>query len=150
MSAELLSVLPGLLIGLVLGVGWHWARDRRERRSQDAALLLDRLSRTERELDRAMALREALLLRAGEAGEWWRPAVELAAGLHDAAAVCGDPRLADLPDPVPVEEVIRAAARSREALNAEVLPPPPPPPEGLLLVQRSAGPSAAKATPRIG
>ena len=150
MSAEVLSLLPGLLIGLVLGVGWHWARDRRERRSQDAELLLDRLTRTERELDRAMALREALLLRAGEAGEWWRPAVELAAGLHDAAAVCGDPRLGDLPDPVPVEEVFRAAARSGVALNAEVLPPPPPPPEGLLLVPRWGGPSAATATPRMG
>jgi len=145
MSEEALSLLPGLLIGLVLSAAWHWVRERRERRSQDAALLLERLSRTERELDRAMALREALLLRAGDAGEWWRPAAELAAGLRDAAAVCGDPRLAELPDPVPVEEVIRAAARSREALFAEVLPPPPPPPEGIVLVQRSAGPSTAKA-----
>ena len=145
MSEEALSLLPGLLIGLVLGAAWHWVRERRERRSQDAALLLERLTRNERELDRAMALREALLLRAGDAGEWWRPAVELAVGLRDAAAVCGDPRLAELPDPVPVEEVIRAAARSREALVAEVLPPPPPPPEGIVLVQRSAGPSTAKA-----
>ena len=126
MSEEALSLLPGLLIGLVLGAAWHWVRERRERRSQDAALLL----------------------RAGDAGEWWRPAAELAAGLRDAAAVCGDPRLAELPDPVPVEEVIRAAARSRAALFAEVLPPPPPPPEGIVLVQRSAGPSTAKATRR--
>lgn len=86
-----------------------------------------------------MAMREALLLRAGDAGEWWRPAVQLAAGLRDAAEVCGDPRLAELPDPAPVQEVIRAAARSREALRAEVLPPPAPPPEGLVLVRRSAG-----------
>jgi hypothetical protein len=149
MSDEALSLLPGFLIGLVLSAAWHWARGRRERRSRDAALLLERLTRTERELDRAMALREALLLRAGDAGEWWRPAVELAAGLRDAAAVCGDPRLAELPDPVPVEQVIRAAARSRDALSAEVLPPPPPPPEGIVLVQRSAAPSTAKATPPI-
>lgn len=145
MSAELLSLLPGLLLGLVLGATWHWVAERRARRSRDAALLLDRLTSTERELDRAMALREALLLRAGEAGEWWRPAVELAAGLRVAAEVCGDPRLAELPDPVPVEEVIRAAARSRAALSAEVLPPPPPPPEGIVLVRRS---STAKARAR--
>jgi hypothetical protein len=138
-SAEVLSLLPGLLIGLILGAGWRWAGERRERRSREAAQLLDRLVRTERELGRALALREALLLGEGESGEWWRPGVELAAGLRDAAQVCGDPRLADLPDPVPVEEVIRAAARSRDALSAEVLPPPPPPPAGLVLVRRSAG-----------
>jgi hypothetical protein len=138
MSGALSPLLAGLIVGLALGFGWRWAAECRERRSRDAALLLDRLARTERELERAMALREALLLRAGGTGEWWRPAVELAAGLRDAAEVCGDPRLADLPDPVPVEEVIRAAARSREALSAEVRPPPPPPPEGLVLVRRSA------------
>jgi len=138
MSHEALSLLPGLLIGVALGAGWRWAGDRRERRSRDAALLLDHLVRTERELGRAMALRDALALRAGEAGEWWRPAVELAVGLRAAADVCGDPRLAELPDPVPVEEVIRAAARSRRALTAEVLPAPPPPPEGIVLVQRSS------------
>lgn len=139
MSAELSPLLAGLIVGLALGLGWRWAGERRERRSRDAARLLDRLTRTERELERAMALREALLLRAGQAGEWWRPAVELASGLRDAAEVCGDPRLAELPDPVPVEEVIRAAARSRQALSAEVRPPPPP--EGLVLVRRSAGSS---------
>ncbi len=148
MSAEIGSLALGLLIGMALSLGSRWAGGRRERRSRDAALLLDRLARTERELGRAMALREALLLRAGASGEWWRPAVELAAGLRDAAEVCGDPRLAELPDPVPVEEVIRAAARSREALSAEVLPPPPPPPEGIVLVQRSAGPSTTKARGR--
>jgi hypothetical protein len=137
-SGEVLSLLPGLLVGLALGAGWRWAGERRERRSRDAALLLDHLARAERELSRAMALRETLLLREGEAGEWWRPAVDLAAGLRAAAEVCGDPRLAELPDPVRVEQVIRAAARSREALRAEVRPPAPPP-EGIVLVRRSSG-----------
>ncbi|HMO00764.1 MAG TPA: hypothetical protein PKD59_15240 [Miltoncostaeaceae bacterium] len=139
MTADLSPLLAGLIVGLALGLGWRWAGERRERRSRDAAQLLDRLTRAERELERAMAMREALLLRAGDAGEWWRPAVQLAAGLRDAAEVCGDPRLAELPDPAPVQEVIRAAARSREALRAEVLPPPAPTPESLVLVRRSAG-----------
>ena len=129
MSAELLSVLPGLLIGLVLGVGWHWARDRRERRSQDAALLLDRLSRMERARPGDGPARGAAAAR-GEAGEWWRPAVELAAGLHDAAAVCGDPRLADLPDPVPVEEGDPRRRPLAGGADAEVLRRRPRRPRG--------------------
>lgn len=139
MSAEVLSLFPGLLVGLALGLGWRWVGERRERRSRDAARLLERLAAAERELPRAMALREMLLLREGEEGEWWRPAAELAVGLREAAEVCGDPRLADLPDPVPLEEVVRAARRSRDALRAELLPPPAPPPRGIELVRRSAG-----------
>ncbi|HTI35478.1 MAG TPA: hypothetical protein VL422_17510 [Miltoncostaea sp.] len=139
MSSEVVSLLLGLAVGLLLNIAWQWVRGRRERRSRNAARVLDRLGAAERELGRAMALREALLLREGEAGEWWRPAAELAAGLREAAEVCGDPRLAELPDPVPVEEVVRAARRSREALRAELLPPPAPPPRGIELVRRSAG-----------
>ena len=145
MSSEVLSLLPGVLIGLALSAGWHWARERREGRSREAERLLHHLTDSERELRRAMALREALALRAGEEGEWWRPAHDLAAGLRDAALVCGDPALARLPDPVPVQEVVHAAARARTALRDEVLPPRPPPPAGLVLVRRSAGGPAARA-----
>ena len=140
--SELVPVLVGVVLGLVLGAGSRWARDRRARRSRQAACLLGHLADTERELERAMGLREALVLRAGEAGEWWRPAAELAASLRDAALLCDDPRLARLPDPVPVEEVVRAAGRARAALRAEVLPDPAPPPQGLVLMRRSAGAGA--------
>ena len=145
MSSEVLSLLPGVLIGLALSAGWHWARERREGRSREAERLLRHLTDSERELRRAMALREALALCAGDEGEWWRPAHDLAAGVRDAALVCGDPALARLPDPVPVQEVVHAAVRARAALRDEVLPPPAPPPAGLVLVQRSAGGPAARA-----
>jgi hypothetical protein len=138
-GSELLAVLLGVAVGLVLGAGSRWARGRRRRRSRDATRLLGHLAATERELRRAIALREALVLRSADEGEWWRPASDLAAGLRDAAVLCGDPRLARLPDPVPVEEVVRAARAARDALRAEVLPAPPPPPEGLVLLRRSAG-----------
>ena len=137
-GSELLAVLLGVAVGLLLGAGSRWASGRRRRRSRDATRLLGQLAAAERELGRAIALRAALALRPGDEGEWWRPASELAAGLRDAAVLCGDPRLARLPDPVPVEEVVRAAGRARDALEAEVLPAPPPPPEGLVLLRRSA------------
>ena len=42
MSAEVLSLLPGVLIGLALGAGWRWAGERREGRSREAERLLRR------------------------------------------------------------------------------------------------------------
>lgn len=141
---ELLSLLPGVVLGLLLSAAWRWARGRRERRSQDASLLLAGLDDAERELGRAMALRERLWLRSGREGEWWRPAAELAAGLREAALLCGDPRLARLPGTVTVEEVVDAAARARAALHDEVLLERSPP-AGLVLVRRSVGGRAARA-----